>query len=61
MRVKSVYEYDIDEIRSIKSLIHDAQVAIGNCPQDKGIECITCDKRLANYYLDQIKKTLNHK
>lgn len=61
MRKKSIYEYDIDEIRDIKDLIHNAQTAVGQCCQDRGLTCLTCDKRLANYYLDQLKNIINGK
>lgn len=58
MEKMNVYQYTEDEMRNIKDLLHQAQQSIGNCCQDRGLTCLTCDKRHANYFIDQVKKVL---
>lgn len=50
--------YDESEVQDILNLLHEAQSAIGRCCEDQGLKCMTCDKRHANYFIDQAKNII---
>lgn len=54
METKTGYFLSQEEMDMIHGYLRDAKSAIRFCKEDKGVGCITCDKRQVRYALSQI-------
>lgn len=61
MRKLLINAYTSEELESIYDSINLAISSIKKCKEDKGITCLTCDKRQAIHYMKQVKAILKGK
>lgn len=50
--------YEESEVNDILDMLYQAQLSVGRCCEDQELKCLTCDKRRANYFIDQAKNII---